>query len=308
MFNNINTNTNTNANTNTNINNELNNINDLFSYLRQQQSFYSNLSHNQHIITTNLINLINNTMNPNGIQNNYNSAFRPFIWRNQQQQNNNNNQPNNNIWRRDAIRPPPVRTGTQGRWVGRGRNFRQSPIRFPRRDTTVNTNLPNLQNFINNTLFSSNRTIFRPTIRNIINQVSIHIWCNIKNNININQESCPIAVRAFNDNDIVAKINHCNHCFLYEKLLEWFDNDTRCPVCRYNIASLITPIDISSNTQLNIPSLNNIDLSNNSTQTDLSNNLIAEFSFNIPPNLNLSHLFRSEEPPTAFDEADEAGV
>jgi hypothetical protein len=302
MFNtNNNTNNNnndiTNTNINTNINSEL--IRELLTYLRQQQTYYSNISHDQHSITESVVNLISNTVinssntNNNAYQWQHNTMplRQPFNFRR-------NHSHNEGIFRR--------RFRTNNNFPFR-RDNRQSPIRVPERDNTNLPNLPNLQTFINNTLFSSNRRLYRPTIRNIINNISIHIWRNIKNDNNITQETCPIAVRRFEDDDIVAKINNCQHCFLYDKLLEWFDNDNRCPICRFNISSLITPIDTSSNT-LSISQPNSIDLSNNFTQTDLSSNIIAEFSFNIPPNLNLRHLFESTEPPTAFDDADDTGV
>tara|TARA_Y100000389_G_C17466020_1_gene525609 strand:+ start:1412 stop:2278 length:867 start_codon:yes stop_codon:yes gene_type:complete len=286
---------------NTNNNNNNNNsdiIRELFYYLNQQQTFYSNFSHNQNTVTNSIIDLIRSSISTtNPYRWNHNntphSVRNPFHFRSTQN--------NEGIFSR--------RHRTNNNPLFTRRNFRQSPIRFPRRDNTNLPGLPNLQTFINNTLFSSTRNVQRPTIRNIISNVTFHSWRNIKDDNNINQETCPIAVRRFNDDDIVAKISHCQHCFLYDKLLEWFDNDNRCPICRYNISSLVTPVDASSNRPLNISSMRNIDLSNNFTQTDTSdNNIIAEFSFNIPPNLNLSHLFNSNEPPTAFEESDDTDV
>ena len=287
---------NSNNNNNNNNNNNSDIIRELFYYLSQQQTLYSNFSHNQHTITNSLIDLIRSSItttnpyrwNPN---NTPHSVRNPFHFR--------GTHDNEGIFSRRH------RTNTNPLFPTR--NIRQSPIRFPRRNNTTNP-LPNLQTFINNTLFSSRRNIQRPTIRHIISNITFHSWRNIKDDNNINQETCPIAVRRFEDDDIVAKITHCQHCFLYDKLLEWFDNDNRCPICRYNISSLISPIDASSNRPLNISSIRNIDLSNNFTQTDISANVIAEFSFNLPPNLNLSELFDSNEPPTAFEESDESDV
>jgi len=287
---------NNNNNNNTNNNNNSDIIRELFYYLSQQQTFYNNYSHNQHNVTNSLIDLIHSSINtPNPYRWNPNSTphsvRNPFHFRGTQN--------NESIFSRRN------RTTTTNPIFPR-RSFRQSPIRFPRR-TTINS-LPNLQTFINNTLFSSRRNIQRPTIRHIINNVTFHSWRNIKDDNNINQETCPIAVRRFEDDDIVAKITHCQHCFLCDKLLEWFDNDNRCPICRYNISSLITPIDASSNGLLNISSMRNTDLSNNFTQTDISSDIIAEFSFNLPPNLNLSNLLNSNETPTPFEESDETDV
>lgn len=52
---------------------------------------------------------------------------------------------------------------------------------------------------------------------------------------NPNNQSCPISLEPFNDNDTVSVIRYCGHIFRREELHEWFRSNCRCPVCRYDI-------------------------------------------------------------------------
>jgi Ring finger domain len=47
--------------------------------------------------------------------------------------------------------------------------------------------------------------------------------------------SCPISMEEFSDNDNVIMIRYCGHIFNTENLTNWFRNNCRCPVCRYDI-------------------------------------------------------------------------
>jgi len=46
---------------------------------------------------------------------------------------------------------------------------------------------------------------------------------------------CPISMEAFEDNDTVTVIRHCGHVFHTESLSNWFQTNTRCPVCRFDV-------------------------------------------------------------------------
>lgn len=48
-------------------------------------------------------------------------------------------------------------------------------------------------------------------------------------------QSCPISLEPFHDNDTVSVIRYCGHIFRTEELHEWFRSNCRCPVCRYDI-------------------------------------------------------------------------
>ena len=47
--------------------------------------------------------------------------------------------------------------------------------------------------------------------------------------------SCPISMDTFNDNDTVTIIRHCGHIFNSDEITTWFQSNCRCPVCRYDI-------------------------------------------------------------------------
>jgi hypothetical protein len=47
--------------------------------------------------------------------------------------------------------------------------------------------------------------------------------------------SCPISLEDFSANDIVVEIRYCGHIFRPQCILNWFRNNCRCPVCRYDI-------------------------------------------------------------------------
>jgi hypothetical protein len=68
--------------------------------------------------------------------------------------------------------------------------------------------------------------------------------------INPINDSCPISLNAFHENDNVTIIRQCGHVFNTTELNNWFLGNCRCPVCRHDIrtnttASTVT--DLSSN-------------------------------------------------------------
>jgi len=46
---------------------------------------------------------------------------------------------------------------------------------------------------------------------------------------------CPITQEEFQDNDSVCQIRHCGHTFKELAIKNWFRQNVRCPVCRYDI-------------------------------------------------------------------------
>lgn len=48
---------------------------------------------------------------------------------------------------------------------------------------------------------------------------------------------CPIALEGFAEGEIVCRINHCGHTFKDTCLRNWFQRQSHCPVCRYDILS-----------------------------------------------------------------------
>ena len=46
---------------------------------------------------------------------------------------------------------------------------------------------------------------------------------------------CPITLDEFQENENVCRIRHCGHTFRENALRNWFQQNVRCPVCRYDI-------------------------------------------------------------------------
>ena len=47
--------------------------------------------------------------------------------------------------------------------------------------------------------------------------------------------TCPISMEDFDDDDTVTVIRQCGHIFNTESIMNWFQSNCRCPVCRYDI-------------------------------------------------------------------------
>jgi hypothetical protein len=47
--------------------------------------------------------------------------------------------------------------------------------------------------------------------------------------------SCPISLDVFNENDVVSVIRYCGHIFNTIQINAWFSANCRCPICRYDI-------------------------------------------------------------------------
>ena len=71
-----------------------------------------------------------------------------------------------------------------------------------------------------------------PTREQIDNAVSVVNYRDISEPLN---ESCPICLERFSEQDSVSQINHCGHIFKSDQLTTWFQSNTVCPVCRYDI-------------------------------------------------------------------------
>jgi len=63
--------------------------------------------------------------------------------------------------------------------------------------------------------------------------------------------SCPISMDTFNDNETVTIIRHCGHIFNSDELATWFHSNCRCPVCRYDIRNFSVNISSLSNEERN---------------------------------------------------------
>ena len=58
---------------------------------------------------------------------------------------------------------------------------------------------------------------------------------------------CPITLEEFHEGDELCKIIHCNHIFRKPQLMNWFQRNVKCPVCRYDIRQWQSPSNVSAN-------------------------------------------------------------
>jgi len=117
------------------------------------------------------------------------------------------------------------------------------------------------------------------------------------NRLQLSNTNCPITLEEFQEGDNVRQIRHCGHTFREHAIQNWFRQNVRCPVCRYDIRDYIAPIDISGNSLPRTSlqnSLNNIEsaiaqnisdslssiLRNYSEEIlDMSQNLLYDFEY-----------------------------
>jgi hypothetical protein len=128
------------------------------------------------------------------------------------------------------------------------RVYRPSPLNplFSRLFMSNNSNTPRL-----------------PNINDLANNISYCLYNDISCNTN---DTCPITQQEFNSNDIVLKINACNHSFNPQSLLTWLSRCGVCPLCRHSIIS--NPINNEPQNQENFNSTHN---NNNNRENDETN-------------------------------------
>jgi hypothetical protein len=123
--------------------------------------------------------------------------------------------------------------------------------------------------------------VIRPTPEQILVSTEIINWSD-----NLLQTQCPISLDPFEDNERICRIRRCNHLFKISSLMNWFERNVRCPVCRYDIRdyqdSLSNNIDQSNNTT---ESNNNNTNNNNTTTTEPTTEQLNTSEFDDLPGL-----------------------
>ena len=74
--------------------------------------------------------------------------------------------------------------------------------------------------------------IVRPTLQQITRATEVIRYGDI---INPPNSTCPIHLHHFDENDNVTRIMYCGHIFTENSLNTWFNENVRCPMCRYDI-------------------------------------------------------------------------
>ena len=102
--------------------------------------------------------------------------------------------------------------------------------------------------------FLNSNVIVRPTSEQIQNATRLVRYTDINNPISL---YCPISLDVFNNNDEVRQILHCGHIFHQSQFQEWFQNNVRCPVCRYDIRNY-RPLSTTNEPITDEPTTNNL--------------------------------------------------
>lgn len=91
-------------------------------------------------------------------------------------------------------------------------------------------------------------------------------YSNIVEPLNAN---CPITLEAFENNSVVTLIKHCGHIFKQESLINWFTENNRCPVCRYDVRNY------TANTEDNYELIDSSNIVVINNTSDMENNVNA---------------------------------
>jgi len=98
-------------------------------------------------------------------------------------------------------------------------------------------NRPLINRLVDTFLNSFNQPVpIRPTQEQINNASITRTFSQIENPINI---ECPITLEPFSPNAEVTVLLGCNHVFHRNSINSWFQNNVRCPVCRYDIREYV---------------------------------------------------------------------
>jgi hypothetical protein len=86
----------------------------------------------------------------------------------------------------------------------------------------------------------------------------------------MNETRCPITWENFEPGQNILSINSCGHTFGHRALLQWFNNHTKCPVCRTSL------IDNATNSNSNVnTNTNNLFNATNSTRGQYDTNFLG---------------------------------
>jgi hypothetical protein len=143
---------------------------------------------------------------------------------------------------------------------------------------SIYSNIPINSNFRNNDLatffnnFLNSTVPVRPTAEQLQNASRTIRYGDIETPLS---ETCPISLERFETDEMVMQIIPCGHLFCQSQFQEWFENNVRCPVCRYDIRNYRSNTRTSNSNQ-NIPTpvqstSPNVNTNNESQESSFSN-------------------------------------
>ena len=220
-------------------------INYYYTTLDRINYLYYNLENSIQIIERLSFQINNDNRNHNNHNNNRNNR-----------NNNNNNRNNNN---RNRIRNTHFHNNdyninnntnnrnnrnNSNRYDNIYNNINQNSNQNSNQNINQNSNQNNvdidLSEFVSN-FFNSIPVV--PTLQEIINSTRVVRYDSINEPLN---ESCPISLENFRNDEYVTQINFCGHIFKSDQLNNWFTTNVRCPVCRYDIRNATTNTTINT--------------------------------------------------------------
>lgn len=265
------------------INMYVNQYNQTNIHIERLYETLDDIRNNINTLIGNTLSTANNNMNNNNM-NNINQRNNRFnqSYRFPSNNNNNSNNTNHNSNNNSSSRP----------YIYYDYDHPINPSTYIDPLIETNNNTQDITNFLST--FLNSTVAVRPTEEQINISSRIVRYADIQNP---NSTSCAITLEPFIASDNVRQIHFCGHMFFPQSFTQWFQNNVRCPVCRYdirnyvpsqsqaNLESLSDPIVESSLDQNDeTPPLDTSLFTNFNTLRNSTTNNIDQVSFDISDN------------------------
>lgn len=90
----------------------------------------------------------------------------------------------------------------------------------------------------------------RPVYKQIISEKGLSELKNEKyDSVHHVNETCPITLLEFSNNETEVLTMPCNHCFIPEAIKSWLEEKSECPICRYEMDSREVKIEYPAEEQ-----------------------------------------------------------
>jgi hypothetical protein len=185
------------------------------------------------------------------------------------------------------------------------RSLYQIPAEQPNTNANANANT-NANNSFNNLIYNflSTPVPVRPTATQIANASRVIRYSSIENPI---ASACAISLEPFAENDMVRQINHCKHLFFPDQFDEWFSNNVKCPVCRYDIRNINSETNATAETN-STSEINSTAETNTNNRRDILSSFtdaLFEELFNVDPNNNSTNNSSNNSSNIRYDSAND---